>query len=83
MVKQTELTHIYNRLNRLNDKLDYNTKILDDILKMLNNNVKKKGHEKNNHIEFVENVYDAVKTSNTLLPSNSKLLEIKNDTNNK
>jgi tetrahydromethanopterin S-methyltransferase subunit G len=90
MVRQTEITHIYNRLQELNEKIDCNTKLLNDILKLLNNDVKKKCDKMNEHIEFVENVYDAVKSplnyicnsinSNTSLPSNDKLLEIKDDT---
>lgn len=91
MVKQIELTHIYNRLQELNEKIDYNTKMLNDILKLINNDVKKNCDKMNEHIEFVENVYDAVKSplnyicntinSNTTLPSNDKLLEMKDDAN--
>lgn len=90
MVKQSELTSIYRRLQELNEKIDYNTKLLNDILKLINNDVKKKCDKMNEHIEFVENVYDAVKSplnyicnsinSNTYLPSNDKPLEIKDDT---
>jgi tetrahydromethanopterin S-methyltransferase subunit G len=91
MVKQSELTSIYRRLQELNEKIDYNTKLLNDILKLINNDVKKKCDKMNEHIEFVENVYDAVKSplnyicnsinSNISLPSNDKLLEIKDDAN--
>lgn len=91
MVRKTELIHVYNRLQELNEKIDYNTKLLNDILKLINNDVKKKCDKMNQHIEFVENVYDAVKSplnyicnsinSNTSLPSNDKLLEIKDDAN--
>lgn len=40
MVKQTELTHLYKRLQELNEKLDYNTKVLNNILKLIKNDVK-------------------------------------------
>ena len=91
MVKQNGLIKLYNRLEELNEKIDNNTKMLNDILKLISNDVKKKCDKMNEHIEFVENVYDAVKSplnyicntinSNTILPSNNKILEIKDNTN--
>jgi hypothetical protein len=41
MTRQTELTHVYNKLQELNEKIDYNTKLLNDILKVINNGCKK------------------------------------------
>jgi hypothetical protein len=73
----------------LNEKLDNNNKLLNEVLKILNNDVKNNCQKMNEHIDFVENVYDVVKSplnyicnsinSNRDLPSNEKQLEIKNE----
>jgi len=61
MVRQTDLTHVYSRLQELNEKIDYNTNLLNNILKIINNDVNKKCDKTNEHDKFVENVRDAVK----------------------
>ena len=88
MVKHSDLRSIFIRLEELNEKIDNNSKMLNDILKLLRNDVTKNCKKMNEHIEFVENVYDAIKNplsyicnsinGNTILPSNEKILEIKN-----
>ena len=41
MVKKTDLTQIFIRLQELNEKIDNNNKLLNDILKLFHKNFKK------------------------------------------
>ena len=89
MEKERDLTTVFIRLHELNEKIDNNNKLLNEVLKILNNDVKNNCQKMNDHIDFVENVYDVVKSplnyicnsinSNRDLPSNEKQLEIKNE----
>ena len=89
MEKERDLTTVFIRLHELNEKIDNNNKLLNEVLKILNNDVKNNCQKMNDHIDFVEKVYDVVKSplnyicnsinSNRDLPSNEKQLEIKNE----
>ena len=93
MTKQSDLRNLYIRLEELNEKINNNNEKLDLVIKILQNNVTKECKKMSEHIEFVENVYDAVKNplgyicntinSNTLLPEiEDKMPEIKDNTFN-
>jgi hypothetical protein len=47
MVK-TELTAMFLRIKELNEKIDNNNKLLNDVLKLLNEDVKKRSEKKTN-----------------------------------
>jgi hypothetical protein len=48
MVK-TELTAMFLRIKELNEKIDNNNKLLNDVLKLLNEDVKKRSEKKQTH----------------------------------
>lgn len=62
MPKQSDLRVLFLRLEELNEKINTNNEKLDLILKLLQNDVTKECKRMSEHIDFVENVYDAVKS---------------------
>lgn len=61
MPKQSDLRVLFIRLEELNEKINTNSEKLDLIIKSLQNNTKE-CKRMSEHIDFVENVYDAVKS---------------------
>ena len=81
MFKQNEITNVYLRLEELNVKINNNNEKLDLIVNILKDKVTKDCEKMGEHIDFIENVYEAVKNPlsyicNTI-NNNSKLPEIK------
>ena len=79
MGRHRTLQRIYLRLESLNVKINENNEKIDLILKILRDNISEKCKKMEEHIDFVENVYDAVKNplgyicntinGNTILPA--------------
>lgn len=81
MFKQNEITNVYLRLEELNVKINKNNEKLDLIVNILKEKVAKDCEKMGEHIDFIENVYEAVKNPlsyicNTINES-TKLPEIK------
>ena len=93
MTKQSDLRTLFIRLEELYEKINNNNEKIDLVIKILQNNVTKECKKMSEHIEFVENVYDAVKNplgyicnainANTILPEiEDKMTEIEDNTFN-
>ena len=62
MLVQNKLEEIYDKIKNLEDKIDEQNKKLDIITNILNNDVKINCDKMSEHIDFIEMVYNKIKS---------------------
>lgn len=62
MIVENKFNELQEKINSLEEKINQQNNKLDLILKILNEDIKENCEKMSNHINFIESVYDKVKS---------------------